>query len=310
MNYLISTYHSIWLSSLVTGILAMGLGIFLFRQIVAPIRAVTAAAQQIASGQLQHRVSVTSRDEVGQLAETFNQMADALANDLQTRRNLIADVAHELRTPLSVIRANLEAMLDGVLPANDQEIASLHEEVTLLSRLVADLNLLSIAEAGQLKLEQIEIAPAELVYRVIERMATQAEAQAIILLEEVAPALPMVRADADRLGQVLVNLVGNALRYTPAKGQVIVRAYQETARSIEPEVIISVSDTGSGIVPEDLPHVFDRFYRADKSRTRTSGGSGIGLAIVKQLVEVHGGRVWVESQLGQGTTFFLTLPPS
>jgi signal transduction histidine kinase len=149
-----------------------------------------------------------------------------------------------------------------------------------------------------------------LVYRVIERMGTQAEAQAITLLEEVAPALPMVRADADRLGQVLVNLVGNALRYTPAKGQVIVRAYQETGRSIEPEVIISVSDTGSGIAPEDLPHVFDRFYRADKSRTRTSGGSGIGLAIVKQLVEVHGGRVWVESQLGQGTTFFLTLPPS
>jgi signal transduction histidine kinase len=312
-GYLHTLYLSIWLSSITAGGLSLLLGLLLFRQIVAPIRAVTAAARRVAAGHLDQRVPVKSRDEVGQLADTFNQMADALVHDQQLRQQMIADIAHELRTPLSVVQANLEAMLDGVLPANSQEIASLHDEVILLTRLVGDLRLLSLAEAGQLKLECSPTDPAELLHRVVERMSVQAESLHVMLTADVASHLPLIDVDADRIGQVLTNLVGNALRYTPAGGEVVVRACTETASEIDedgahPSVVIAVADTGSGIAPDELPYIFDRFYRPDKSRSRASGGSGLGLAIVKQLVEAHQGRVWVESQPERGTTFFFTVP--
>jgi two-component system OmpR family sensor kinase len=311
---------STWLAGLAAGVLALVLGLLLFRQIVAPVRAVTTAAQHLAAGQLDRRVPVTSQDEVGQLARTFNHMAEALARDRQLRQTMMADIAHELRTPLSIIQANLEAMLDGVLPASPPEIASLHDETTLLSRLVADLRLLSLAEAGQLKLERAETDPGDLVKKVVDRMATQAHENEITLVTDIAPNLPWLEVDADRISQAIGNLVSNALRYTPTGGTVTVRAYigaanpqsasarHPTKDERRPVIIIKVSDTGPGIAPADLPHVFDRFYRADKSRSRASGGSGIGLAIVKQLVEAHGGQVGVASQAGQGTTFTITLP--
>jgi signal transduction histidine kinase len=235
-------------------------------------------------------------------------MADALVQGQQVRQHMIADIAHELRTPLSVVQANLEAMLDGVLPTNTQEIASLHEEILLLSRLVGDLRLLSLAEAGQLKLERTATDPAQLVHRVVDRMSVQAEAVRVTLTAEVASPLPAVHVDADRVGQVLTNLVDNALRYTPADGRVVVRAYTDIEDGARPAVVFAVADTGSGIAPDELPYVFDRFYRPDKSRSRASGGSGLGLAIVKQLVEAHGGRVWVTSRPERGTTFLFTMP--
>ncbi len=299
-----------WLVSFAAGIAALAIGLILFRHIIAPVQAVTQAAQRIAAGHLDQRVPVTSRDEIGQLASAFNHMADALARDQQLRRNMIADIAHELRTPLSVIQANLEAMLDGVLPATPQEIASLRDEVALLARLVADLRLLSLAEAGQLKLERAETDLGALVSRMVERMRPRAEVSGIALETDVAPELPPVHVDADRISQVISNLVSNALRYTPAGGKIAVRAWPEAAA-----VAVSVTDTGPGIAAEDLPYVFDRFYRADKSRSRSSGGSGLGLAIVKQLVEAHGGRVWVESPVFNGaegthygTRFTFVLP--
>jgi signal transduction histidine kinase len=308
--YLRTSNHSSWFTSIATSVLALLLGLLIFRQIVAPIHAMTAAAQRIAAGQLDQRVQVKSRDEVGQLARTFNQMADALAHDRQTRQHMIADIAHELRTPLSVMQANLEAIMDGVLTADEQEITTLHEEVMLLSRLVSDLHLLSLAEAGQLKLEFSPTDPGDVVQRVVERMKMQAETLHVTLQAAITPNLPLVNIDADRIGQVITNLVSNALRYTPALGRVIVRAYPETGPDAPPSVVIAVADSGTGIAPEEIPYIFDRFYRTDKSRSRASGGSGLGLAIVKQLVEAHGGRVWVESQPQQGTTVFVSLPIS
>ena len=205
---------------------------------------------------------------------------------------MIADVAHELRTPLSVMQANLEAMQDGVLPLDAEQIASLHEETALLTRLVADLRLLSLAEAGQLTLEHAEVDPAELVSKAAERLRPRVEAKGVQLQVQVPEsALPPVLADADRISQVIGNLVGNALRYT-GRGRLITVAAGSPSRDKRQAqtVMITVTDSGTGIPAADLPHIFDRFYRADKSRTRTSGGSGLGLAIVRYIVEAHGGQ--------------------
>lgn len=305
---------STWLSSLAAAFLALLVGSLLFRQIIAPVRAMTGAAQRIAAGDLQQRIEVKSSDEIGQLARSYNQMADALARDRQLRQNMVADIAHELRTPISVIQGNLEAMLDGVLPASPEEIASLRDETALLARLVSDLRLLSLAEAGQLKLEKVETDLGELALRVLASLRPQAESSQVELISEIGENLPRLALDADRISQVLHNLLGNALRHTPSGGKVTLRVNAE-GQTAGRQVRIEVTDTGNGIASEDLPYVFDRFYRADKSRNRSSGGSGIGLAIVKQLVEAHSGRVWAESPLfhsqhggGFGTRFLVSLP--
>ena len=295
-------------STLLAGVIAVAaallLGSLLFFQIVSPVQRLTSAAQKIAAGDLSQRIPTQSQDEIGTLAMTFNQMADSLARHEELRRNLIADVAHELRTPLTVIQGNLEAMLDGILPTSPQEIATLRDETALLARLVADLRLLSLAEAGQLKLEYVKTDPAELVAHAVEPFRLQAQSSQIELTMDIASSLPSVHVDADRIAQVIRNLLSNALRHTPAEGRVTVTCGKDNSHSL----LITVSDTGEGIPPDDLPYVFDRFYRADKSRSRTSGGSGIGLAIVKQLVEAHGGKAWAESQPGQGATFGFNLP--
>lgn len=300
--------RSIWLATGLAGAVALVLGYALFREIVAPVRQVTAAARAMSAGDLNQRVPVTSSDEIGELAGAFNHMADALAQQQQLRRNMIADVAHELRTPLSVMQGNLEAMLDGVLPLELPEIESLHEETLLLTRLVGDLRLLSVAEAGQLTLERKVVAPAELVQRTLEPLRRQAEAANVILALEVDPHLPMVLVDEDRIAQVLSNLLQNALRHTGAGGQICVRAHATRGAGGSNAVAIEVADTGCGIAAGDLPYVFDRFYRGDKSRSRSTGGTGIGLALAKQLVEAHGGRISVASAEGRGSTFAFTLP--
>ena len=223
----------------------------------------------------------------------------------------MADVAHELRTPLSIIQGNLEAMLDGVLPTSPEEIASLRDETALLARLVSDLRLLSLAEAGQLKLERVPTDLPALIRNVLATLRPQAEAENILLADDLPAAMPSFNLDPDRISQALHNLLANALRYTPAGGNVTVgvRLEGNLAR-------VDISDTGSGIAPDDLSHLFDRFYRADKSRSRASGGSGIGLTIVRQLVRAHGGDISVESPIlkrpdgsGYGSRFTFTLPP-
>jgi signal transduction histidine kinase len=273
----------------------------------------TEAARAIATGDLSRRVPVHSTDELGELAAAFNAMAADLAAAEAQRRQMVADIAHELRTPLSVLQANLEAMQDGILPVDDRQLASLYEETVLLGRLVADLRLLSLAEAGQLKLNLVATDLGELVRRTAERLRPVVEARGIELTVEVAADPPGIQADPDRLTQVLNNLIENALRYTSAGGRVVLTAGWSDKPGPTRRPMLSVTDTGQGVAVADLPHIFDRFYRGDKSRTRTSGGSGLGLAIVKQLVEAHGGRVWAESPVfsapdgrGFGTRIVMT----
>jgi len=288
-QFLASVKQSIILSVIIASLIALLLGAVLFFQITAPLRQLNKAAGAIAQGDLSQRVTYRSQDELGELSQTFNQMADSLARAETQRQHLLADVAHELRTPITVIRANLEGMLDGVLPLDVEQVAALHDETLLLNRLVGDLRLLSLAEAGELKLERKDTDLGGLIRQVVERSKVQAQQKGINLESEIPDDLPKIWIDSDRITQVLNNLVSNALRYSTQGGKITIRAarYPSLGNAIE----VSVTDTGPGIDPTALPYVFDRFYRADPSRSRNSGGSGLGLAIVKQLVEAHGGKV-------------------
>jgi two-component system OmpR family sensor kinase/two-component system sensor histidine kinase BaeS len=301
-EFLQSVNQALISSVLIAGVIAILLGGILFLQITSPLRQLKKAAAAIAAGNLQQRVKIHSRDEFGELGQTFNHMAENLASAETLRRHMVADVAHELRTPLAAIQATLEGMQDGVLPLDEEQVSALYSETILLNRLVGDLKLLSLAEAGQLNLERMETDPGALIQQLVERMKPQADPKKIHLETQLQAGLPEVWIDSDRIAQVLNNLVGNALRYTPPEGTITVRA-----AAAEDGVQISVSDSGPGISAEDLPYIFDRFYRADKSRTRASGGSGLGLAIVRQLVEAHGGRIWADSS-SAGSTFHFTLP--
>jgi signal transduction histidine kinase len=301
--FLASVNRALLLASVLAGLAAVLLTLGLSRRILGPVEALTAAARRMEKGDLSQRVEVQSRDEVGELARAFNAMADGLAHLEQLRRNMVTDVAHELRTPLSNIRGYLEALQDGLTNPSPALIDSLYEEAMLLNRLVDDLQELALAEAGQLKLVCQTVDLAEVAEQAMSLFQSRAAAKGLTVRADLPADLPAVDADPDRVGQILRNLLINALTYTPPGGEITV-----LARAVDSEVEVCVRDTGIGIASEHLPYVFERFYRADKSRTRTTGGAGLGLAIVKQLVEAHGGRVWVESEIEEGTTFTFTLP--
>jgi signal transduction histidine kinase len=285
-------------------IAALLLAWLLARHIVLPVERLTSAARGMAAGDLQQRVIVSARDEIGDLATAFNVMADSRSHLDELRQNLVNDVAHELRAPLANLQGYLEVLRDGLTPATPEVIAILHDESLLLNRLVADLQELALAEAGELPLNREPRSIDTSIAFAIDAIRPQAEANQLTLIESAPDSLPKVLVDDARLSQVLRNLLRNALAHTPAGGSIEVRA--ECA--LPGEVAVSVHDSGKGIPAEHLPFVFERFYRVDPSRTRSTGGSGLGLAIVKHLVEAHGGRISVTSQSGAGTTFTFTLP--
>jgi len=302
-GFLTSINRTLLLVALAAGLGAVVLILGLSSRILAPVEALTAAARRMQAGDLSQRVEITSQDEIGDLARAFNGMADGLARLEELRRQLVADVAHELRTPLTNVRGYLEALRDGVVEPERRVIDSLHEEAMLLSHLVDDLQDLSLAEAGQLRLERQPVALADVVDWAVGAFASRAAAGGVALQVHVPEDLPLVDVDRRRLDQVLRNLLENGLTHTPPDGKIRVAAHTAGAW-----IEVSVRDTGAGIAPQDLPHVFERFYRADKSRSRATGGAGLGLAIARQLIEAHGGRIGVESKIGHGTQFTFTLP--
>jgi signal transduction histidine kinase len=283
---------------------ALLVSVFTARRIVTPIREMTSASERIASGDYGQRVPVPGEDELGALAQSFNRMAETLDQTERRRLELIGDVAHELRTPLASIRSSMEGLIDGVLPAEVETYVVIVREAARLQRLVRDLEELSRAEAGQIAFEFQSLSLREVLKAAVGRLQSQYEDKGVALV--LAPPQPdvLVRADASRIQQVLTNLLGNALQHTADGGRV-----ELSARRDANGVLVSVTDTGAGIGPEHLPHVFERFYRVDKSRSRAGGGSGIGLTISRHLVEAHGGRIWAASDgLGRGSTFTFTLP--
>jgi signal transduction histidine kinase len=287
-----------------------GLGVVLLtaglsQRMLAPVETLTAAVRRMEAGDLSQRVEITSQDEIGELARAFNAMASRLERLEELRRNMVSDVAHELRTPLTNIRGYLEALQDGVVEPETQVVDSLYEEAMLLNRLVDDLQELSLAEAGQLRLDRQKMDLAPVVTRALEVFRPQAETAGLALRLDLPEALPPVDIDPQRVGQVLRNLLCNALAHTPSGGEIAV-----VVRPLGAQIQVEVCDTGAGIAAEDLPYVFERFYRADRSRARASGGAGLGLAIARQLVQAHGGQIEVDSAPGQGTCFSFTLPAS
>jgi two-component system OmpR family sensor kinase/two-component system sensor histidine kinase BaeS len=320
----------------------LGLAAFFSGRISTPLRRLTAASKALSEGKMQTRVPTHYVREINELSLAFNGMADALVQADEQRRQLTADVAHELRTPLSIIKGRLEGIQDGVYQPNNEQIDGLLDEVALLERLIEDLRLLALADAGQLPLYQEVFAPRELLEQVRHSFEPAAHERGVTLISNAAVDLPELRADPQRIAQVLGNLVGNALRYTPAGGTITLGVVREAASRKQEAggkrqevgllsvssasgetnllaasehgerpgscLLFTVSDTGHGIPSEDLPRIFDRFYRADRSRTRSSGGAGLGLAIARRIIEAHGGTIWAESELGKGTTVRFRLP--
>lgn len=292
-------------SALIAALVALALGTLLARSLTRSVRDLTAATWAMAGGQLGHAVAVRSHDEIGELAQSFNQMSADLAAASQARKQMTADLAHDLRTPLTILRGYTEGLQEGRLTGSMDLYAVMHDEVTHLQRLVEDLRTLSLADAGQIPLRRRPVDPKALLERAALAHVVQAEAQGVALRVEAEDELPAVTVDTDRLAQVLDNLVANSLRHT-VQGEIVLSARADADR-----VRLAVRDTGDGIAADDLPFVFERFYRGDKSRHRAEGdvgSSGLGLAIAKALVEAHGGSLTVSSTPGQGSTFEVALP--
>lgn len=286
-------------------LVALALTFFLSRRILSPVKALTTAAQRLGKGDFSQRVHIKDKSEIGELASTFNSMAADLERDEQLRRNMVADVAHELRTPLTNVRGYLEAIRDHLIEPDTDAIGTVYDETMLLERLVDDLQDLSLAESGEIKLYcEIEELP-ELIRHVVSAIQAKATAKGLTLSVELPSDLPAVYIDYMRIKQVLLNLLENALTHTPQGGLITVGA-RERADYVE----ISISDSGEGIPVDELPNIFERFHRVDKSRSRATGGTGLGLTIAKYLVEAHNGTIAIESELGKGSRFTFTVPIS
>ncbi|MEJ5308596.1 MAG: HAMP domain-containing sensor histidine kinase [Anaerolineae bacterium] len=301
--YLKRTNQALLLAAGGVSVFALLLGILSSRTLTRSLRELTAATQSMAQGNLEQTVPVRSKDELGQLAASFNRMSADLARANTLRRQMTADIAHDLRTPLTVIKGYTEALRDGDLPATQATFETMYQEAQHLSSLIDDLRTLSLAEAGELTLNRRSTPLFELLFQAQAAYLPQAQDAGVTLRIAADDALPEIAIDPERIARVLGNLIINALRYTGDGGQITLRA-----RAHPNGVLLSVADTGSGIAPEELPYIFERFYRGDAARQADNGESGLGLAIAKSLVEAHGGMISVTSAVGQGTTFEIFLP--
>ncbi len=303
LEYLASTNRALSLAAVGAAVIALLFGAVLASNLTRPLRDLIRAIQAMASGDLRQQVPVRSADELGTLTQAFNKLSADLARANESRRQMTADVAHDLRTPLTVMSGYLEALRDGVLPPSPERFETMYQESQHLQRLVEDLRILSLADAGELTLNRERVSPRSLLEQAAAAHQHLANQRHVDLRVDAAPASPLLLVDPDRMAQVLGNLISNALRYTPAGGQISVAATQ-----VGQQALLTVRDTGTGIPPDALPHVFDRFYRGSESRSGEGGESGLGLAIARSIVQLHGGTISVESILGQETVFTIAVP--
>lgn len=293
-------------AGLIAGGISLLLSLLLAYSLMRPVRELTRVAQRLGEGDLSQRVQVSGGDELALMARTFNKMAESLQIAEESRRSMTADIAHELRNPLAVQRANLEALQDGVYPLTPESLSTVLDQNLLLTRLVEDLRTLALADSGQLRLEITDVDLGELAEKLIERFRPQADQDQIELVILKPSELPIfAQADPIRLDQILSNLITNALHYTLPGGKVILEIEKDSR-----QIRASVLDSGEGIPADALPHIFERFFRADRSRSRKKGGTGLGLAIAKKLAEAHGGSLSAANRAEGGAQFTLTLPLS
>ena len=297
------TNRMLVLSALGASLVALLIGIFLSRTLTRPIRELTEATQAVAKGELGAQVSVRSKDEMGELAASFNKMSADLARSTESRKQMTADIAHELRTPLSLIIGHAEAVHDGVLPPTQENFEIIREEALRLEHLVEDLRTLSLADAGELSIIPQDVSPQKLLNDLQATYQHIAGKKKVKISVDTPSEPSMLNIDPDRMTQVLTNILDNALRHTPEGGQITL-----SAQNVQEGVQLSVQDNGPGIQGEDANRIFNRFYRIDDARNRDSGGSGLGLAIAKSIVQAHDGKIWAESGPGQGLTVFIQLP--
>jgi two-component system, OmpR family, sensor histidine kinase BaeS len=283
--------------------LSLLLGLFFSSTLTRPLKELINATRDVARGNLEREVPVRSKDELGELTKSFNKMSAQLKQSRDLRRNMTADIAHELRTPLSIILGHTEALSENKLAPSPETFDIIYDEAKRLSLLIEDLRTLSLSEAGELTLTLQPVSPSDLIDRVSGAYLPKARSLNISLEADADANLPDIDADFYRITQVLTNLLDNALRYTPSDGQL-----RLSARPVLEGIMFRVQDSGPGISEADLPHIFDRFYRGDKSRNRQDGGSGLGLAISKSIIEAHSGQIWAESATGEGTTIVFVLP--
>jgi len=302
-RYLDSTEEAVNISVVIAVSFALAIGIFLSWLLTRPLREITQAIQSMDRRNLQQTVPVRSKDEFGTLAQAFNQMSADLAHAEHLRRQMTADIAHDLRSPLTVIVGYLESLREEVLKPTPERFDVMYAEAMLLQHLIEDLRTLTLADAGELRLNRVPIRPSELLNRIATNYQHQAESGNVTIAVNADENLPAINLDPDRMLQVLGNLVSNALRYTPQNGSITL-----TAQNSNNQIRLTVKDTGKGIAPEDVPNIFARFYRGDKSRNQATGESGLGLAIAKSIVEAHDGTISVDSTIGIGTTFTIHLP--
>jgi signal transduction histidine kinase len=292
--------------ALIGAVIALVLGVVLSRTLTRPIRELTRATHAVSEGDLSQQVPVRSNDELGELAQAFNRMSSELSRSVNTRKQMTADIAHELRTPLSLILGHAEAVHDGVLPPTPENFEIIREEATRLEHLVNDLRVLSLADAGELSINLQTIEPQRLLQDVASTYQYQAQRKQITLELDMASYLPTIEVDPGRMTQVLTNILDNALRHTPEGGKIVL-----SAQELDHQIELAIQDSGPGLKKEDLQRIFDRFYRTDASRQRDgafAGGSGLGLAIAKSIVQAHGGQLVAESEPGNGLKVIVTLP--
>ena len=301
-----SVTSAIFFGGVIAVIIAVVLSLSFTKRIISPLYKLDAGVKEFARGNYKARVTLDSQDEFGRLGEAFNAMAQSVERNEEVKRNMTADVAHELRTPLSILQGNLESLQAGIIKPDPEVISSLHDEIIRISMLVNDLQDISLAEAGKLNLTLKDGDMDELFQKVSQAFHYELTLKNITIKIETPEQKISINMDRDKIMQVLLNLMGNALRYTPEGGRIILGAKMK-----ESQVIVYVSDNGPGIKPEDLPYIFERFYRSRKDYDKKNGGSGLGLAIAKGYVEAHGGSIWVENNprsTGGGSIFFFSLP--
>lgn len=303
LEFIERTNLTLLYGAFIGAVIALLLGIFLSRTITRPIRELTRATHAVSEGDLSQKVEIRSKDELGELGNAFNKMSAELSRSINARKQMTADIAHELRTPLSLILGHAEAVHDGVLPPTKENFEIIREEAARLDHLVDDLRTLSLADAGELSINLQTIEPGQLLQEVASLYKVQMQKKNISLNLDIAPNLPTLELDSGRMTQVITNILDNALRHTPENGQIVLSAKQSKDR-----VEIVVQDSGPGLPFEDAKRIFERFYRADSSRQREDGGSGLGLAIAKSIVQAHNGQLSAESEPNRGLKVIILLP--